>query len=121
MVLAHTHRHITLMTGDPAMGERNTGLNHTAQSGYLRTKPHTGTWPMKEIRWTRSFFLENNPQIVNFLGGERCKPGPNQGAVQLVIYKRNKINIGCCGLNHRAGGLSARRPHGGGGAIPNGE
>jgi hypothetical protein len=33
----------TLMTGDPTMGERNTGLDHTAQPGYLRTKPATGT------------------------------------------------------------------------------
>jgi hypothetical protein len=33
----------TLLTGDPAMGERNPRLAHTAQSGYLRIKPATGT------------------------------------------------------------------------------
>jgi hypothetical protein len=31
-----------------------------------------------------------------------------------VIYRRNKTNTGCCGLNNRARCLSARRHHGGG-------
>jgi hypothetical protein len=86
----------------------------TTWVSYLRTKPHTGTWPMKEVCWKRTFFLENDPRVVFFLGGERCKPGPNQGVVQLVICKRNKINTGCCGLNNRAICLSARHHHGGG-------
>jgi hypothetical protein len=30
-------------------------------------------------------FFENNPQVVKLLGGKRCKPGPNQGVVQLVM------------------------------------
>jgi hypothetical protein len=79
----HT-RHI-LMTGNPTMGERNTGLNHTAQSGYLRTKPHTGTWSMKEIRWERGRKLRIIRRLFFFWGGERCKPGPNLGVVQLVV------------------------------------
>jgi hypothetical protein len=30
-------------------------------------------------------FFENDPQVVKFLGGERRKPGPNQGIAQLVM------------------------------------
>jgi hypothetical protein len=29
--------------------------------------------------------IENKPQIVKFLGGERCKPKENAGVVQLVV------------------------------------
>jgi hypothetical protein len=29
--------------------------------------------------------IEESPQIVKFLGGQRCKPGPNLGIIQIVL------------------------------------
>jgi hypothetical protein len=39
--------------------------------------------------------IEGDPQIVKFLGGERCKPGPNQGVVQLVMGRCSHPKIPC--------------------------
>jgi hypothetical protein len=29
--------------------------------------------------------IADSPQIVNFLGGQRCKPGPSLGVIQIVL------------------------------------
>ena len=57
-----------------------------AQSGFLRTRCHKGTLHTKLIHrlWKK---IADSPQIVKFLGGERCKPKPNIGAIQVVLQR----------------------------------